>query len=348
MSSINTGDPPGSLAVPVIPFARFRFHFATPPEARLPAWTGSMWRGALGHALKRTVCVTRIRNCPECLLYRDCAYSYVFETPPAPGSAKMRRYTAAPHPFVLEPERDVAAGRHVLGLTLIGRANHYLPYLVHALARAGREGVGRDRAPFALVEVSQDAGVVADDWRTIHVPGESLDPLPPAMPTPPPPPARALIRFVTPLRVQRDSDLVTPAQFRFADLFGPLLRRVSMLAYFHTDAPFETDFAALMSRAREAWLARADLGWQELTRYSSRQRTEMKMGGVVGEIALAGRDLAPFWPILWLGQWLHAGKATSMGLGRYVIEDAASLPAVRDAQVEATIEAPSDKKTANA
>lgn len=307
-----------------------------------------MWRGALGHALKRTVCVTRNRNCSECLLYRSCAYPYIFETPPPPDSAKMRRYTAAPHPFVLEPERDVADGSHVLGLTLIGRGNHYLPYLVHALARAGKDGLGHARVPFTLEDVSQDASVVADDWRTIHIPGESLDPLPPAMPAPPPPRAEAHVRFVTPLRVQRNSDLVTPAQFRFADLFGPLLRRVSMLAYFHTDTPFETDFAALMSRAREVRLTRADLGWQELTRYSSRQRTAMKIGGVVGEIAVAGRDLAPFWPILWLGQWLHAGKATSMGLGRYVIGDAASLPAVRDSQAATTIETSSSKTAASA
>jgi hypothetical protein len=182
MSSVNTGNPSGSHAIPSIPFARFRFHFTVSERASLPVWTGSMWRGALGHALKRTVCVTRNRNCSECLLYRSCAYPYIFETPPPPDSAKMRRYTAAPHPFVLEPERDVADGSHVLGLTLIGRGNHYLPYLVHALARAGKDGLGHARVPFTLEDVSQDASVVADDWRTIHIPGESLDPLPPAMP----------------------------------------------------------------------------------------------------------------------------------------------------------------------
>lgn len=52
----------------------------------------------------------------------------------------------------------------------------------------------------------------------------------------------------------------------------------------------------------------------------------MQLGGLVGIIRLEGLDLAPFWPYLWLGQWTHAGKATSIGLGRYTLELAASLP----------------------
>ena len=64
------------------------------------------------------------------------------------------------------------------------------------------------------------------------------------------------------------------------------------------------------------------------------------MGGLVGSFELAGPDIEPFWPLLWLGQWTHAGKGSSMGLGRYVLEplgetgaisrlDGASWPAPR-------------------
>jgi CRISPR/Cas system endoribonuclease Cas6 (RAMP superfamily) len=30
--------------------------------------------------------------------------------------------------------------------------------------------------------------------------------------------------------------------------------------------------------------------------------------------------LAPLMPWLWLGQWLHAGKNATMGLGKYRLE----------------------------
>jgi CRISPR/Cas system endoribonuclease Cas6 (RAMP superfamily) len=63
---------------------------------------------------------------------------------------------------------------------------------------------------------------------------------------------------------------------------------------------------------------RVNVEWQDWTRYSSRQRTRMQMGGIVGsaELDTAGMD-SEGWAGLWLGQWLHIGKQTSMGLGHY-------------------------------
>src|SRR6266404_2977301 len=90
--------------VPTLPFARYRLRFKPRGKVQLPEYTGSAWRGALGHALKKAVCVTHLNACPPCLLYRSCPYPYIFETPPPPGADKMRNYTAAPHPFLLEPQ----------------------------------------------------------------------------------------------------------------------------------------------------------------------------------------------------------------------------------------------------
>jgi hypothetical protein len=129
-------------ATPELPVARYRLEFATAGQPRLPAYAGSAWRGALGHSLRRTVCVTRLPTCTGCLLVGSCAYPYVFETPPPPQAQKMRRYTAAPHPFVLEVPCPDGTGEDLpyrLGLVLFGRGNQYLPYLVQALQQAGEE-----------------------------------------------------------------------------------------------------------------------------------------------------------------------------------------------------------------
>jgi CRISPR/Cas system endoribonuclease Cas6 (RAMP superfamily) len=45
----------------------------------------------------------------------------------------------------------------------------------------------------------------------------------------------------------------------------------------------------------------------------------MQLGGVIGEWTLEG-DLAPFWPYLHLGQWLHVGKNATFGLGHYQLQ----------------------------
>ena len=133
------------------------------------------------------------------------------------------------------------------------------------------------------------------------------------------------LRFETPMRLQRDSLLVTAGMFRFSDLLGALLRRISMLTYFHTDTPLETDFAVLVELAREVEVTSAQLEWKDWTRYSSRQKTEIEMGGLVGEFLVSLGGTSPLWPYVWLGQWVHAGKGTSMGLGQYTLK-AASLP----------------------
>ncbi len=56
--------------------------------------------------------------------------------------------------------------------------------------------------------------------------------------------------------------------------------------------------------------------WVDWERYSARPETRMLMGGFVGTAAFAG-ELAEFLPLLRLGEWVHVGKGTVMGLGLY-------------------------------
>lgn len=301
-----------------LPLAVYRLEFSTLDAVRLPAYAGSAWRGVFGRALKRLVCVTREPACPSCLLYRSCVYPYLFETPPDPAAGKLRKYTAAPHPFVLRPG---GGGAHAAGATvsvdvvLFGQGNRQLPYVLHAFDQAARRGVGQGDGRLELQQVWQQTPT--GDWRSIYAAGGSLEPLPPTTPTLPPAPTRLRIVLETPLRIYQTEKLLSPAMFQFGALFSNLLRRISLLTTFHTDAPLETDFATL---SRAGWTVEAQalhLRWHEWVRYSSRQDALLQMGGLLGEIELAGAGLEPFWPYLWLGQWTHAGKGAVMGLGRY-------------------------------
>ena len=49
-------------------WARIEFHGSFPEGAALPTFKGSLLRGVLGHALKRTVCTVRVKVCEPCLL----------------------------------------------------------------------------------------------------------------------------------------------------------------------------------------------------------------------------------------------------------------------------------------
>ncbi len=298
-----------------------RFVFDAPARLEMPDYPGSAWRGAFGHALKQAVCVIRGIECEDCLLYRSCVYPYLFKTPPRLGSAKMTRYQTVPVPYVLTIEPRLSADEYVLGITLVGEAQRHLPYVVHAIQRSGERGIGSKQQKLILREVRQlvlETGI----WNGIYRPHEPLAAEPPGCPGVPELPAAIGIEILTPLRLRRAGHLVTPDTFRFRDLFGALLRRVSMLTYFHGASALETDFAGLTQASGQIEIVAKDLRFKDWTRYSSRQKAEMQMGGIVGRFQVQGKELEPFWPYLWLGQWIHAGKGATMGLGHYRIAPA--------------------------
>lgn len=304
---------------PIIPIKQYRFYFQTDTAHRLPEYPGSAWRGAFGHALKRTVCVVRNTPCNQCLLKNACAYSYVFETPPPADTEKMRKYTAAPHPFVLQFQEQDATNEsnYSLDVVLFGHGQRYFPYIVHALQTAGKDGIGKHRQPFILQKIDEidfhgmPQSVYLDG--TLQPQRTAYAPALPQMPL------HIEITFHTPLRIKQDSKNIGANQFNFGSLFSTLLRRISMISYFHTDTPLETNFAELTAQAKTISLHSQNLKWFDWTRYSSRQQTEMNMGGLVGTIELNMQGLEAFWPYLWLGQWTHIGKGTSMGMGAYSI-----------------------------
>jgi hypothetical protein len=321
--SLNTA--PQSIAVPELRVERLRFRFVADETMRLPAYSGSAWRGVLGRALRQSVCVTRQPRCAGCLLLTHCVYSTFFESPPA-SPATAKRYNALPHPFVLEPQidgrRELQAGAELqLGMTLVGPAGDLKPYLIHALQRAGEYGLDRQRGRLTLIGVEQELSLGSGDWQGIYSVADGILATlrtAPAAPTACPEPLG--LRLLTPLRVKRHGRFVGAQQLTPADLLGTLATRVALLAELYQPSTTTLDRAAVNAAIDAVSIAERDLQWYEWTRWSSRQQTCMQLGGLIGTLTLAGAGARALWPLIELGQWLHVGKATSFGLGRYRVE----------------------------
>lgn len=296
-------------------------------DVALPDFAGSAWRGAFGRALRDLSCVRACVSPNQCPMPTMCAYRYLFETPRPPNAGKMRLYERVPHPFVIDPRGT--EGAHSRGETIslvvvvVGRAAGWAGSVVRAFAHAGEKGIGSGRGRLRLIGVEHQDPPGGDVW----LPADPLTPQTLATPAPAPPcPAAVRVRLLTPLRLKEDGHNVTPDQFQPHHLLRNVLRRISLLTYFHTDTPYETDFAALTAQARDVQPRAAELTWRDWKRYSSRQQTPLAMGGLIGTFVLDVSASDGWWPILWTGQWLHAGKGTSMGLGKYRLEPIASLP----------------------
>ncbi len=310
---------------PVLPVYLYQLQFNVDGNLRLPEFAGSAWRGAFGHALKKTVCVVRDTSCANCMLKTSCAYSYVFETPPPTNSIKMRKYNASPHPYVLQfpIEKKLEQKKYALNMALFGHGKRFFPYIVHAMQKAGQDGIGSSRQVFKLEAIKQSSNGVE---QIIYQGGQLQNQLYSNEMEIPPMPESIKLVIHTPIRIKKDGRNLNQVYFNFGALFGNILRRISMLTYFHTDTPLDTDFAGLMQRAKQVRFKDKELRWHDWKRYSSRQKTEMNMGGLLGSLEIDSKGMEDFWPYLWIGQWTHVGKATSMGLGHYSIEMASLLP----------------------
>ena len=310
---------------------RFKFHCQAIDPLRLPYFSGSAWRGLLGHSLRRGVCVTRAQQCDGCLLRGQCVYSRFFETPPL-SPEQSRRYNALPHPFVLEPPaagtRDHAPGDTLcLGITLIGPGQDIPAYLIHAMQRAGERGLGRDGGRFQLLEVTQERALGSDDWQCIFDAADgqlrTIETSPP--PAPPPRPEPLELELLTPLRLKRAGQFVSPRRLDSRALLGSLIERISLLQALYpaasdgAQAP-PPDMEQLKRAIDQIEITQSHLHWADWTRWSSRQGTHMQLGGLLGSLRLSGPGLAPLWPFIWLGQWVHLGKQSSFGLGRYRVK----------------------------
>ncbi|MEZ5537172.1 MAG: CRISPR system precrRNA processing endoribonuclease RAMP protein Cas6 [Thiolinea sp.] len=309
-----------------LPVAHYRFSLQADSPVQLPAYAGSAWRGLFGNALKRSVCVTHEPDCRKCLLWRQCVYSYVFETPPPDRPDTILRHSSAvPHPFVIRPlatsgAKFATGDLMTVELVLVGRGNQHLPYIVHAFNVMGQTGIGKPDGYFHIAQLSRaDA---EGGWQPVYNGQGSLTAQAPELLRFAEPELceRVRLRFVTPYRSLQQGRLVQGGDFSARQFLGTLLRRVSMLQAFHTEQPLEADFKALSGLMETVQVAENGLRWHDWARYSSRQKTLIKMGGLLGEVELRGEALAVFLPLLQAGEQVHVGKAAVMGLGEYRLD----------------------------
>lgn len=240
----------------------------------------------------------------------------------------MRKYPNAPHPFVLTPplesRRSYNAGEDIaFELTLIGKAIDYLPYFIYTFEELGQMGIGKGRAKYQLQEVRSNA--CEQEKRLIYSSVDKIFHNSHRVVT-----TEDLLRskkhnntassislhFITPARIKYDSRLTLTLEFHI--LLRNLLRRISMLSYFHCGEELDIEYKGLIQSAKDITTTHKDLRWMDWESYSARQDTRMKMGGFVGKVTFFG-DMREYLPFILLGERVHVGKGSSFGLGKYEI-----------------------------
>jgi CRISPR-associated endoribonuclease Cas6 len=235
---------------------------------------------------------------------------------------------------VIEPPEERVSGTYEAGdelrfrVIFVGNSAPLFPYFVAATDRMSKWGLGSSRGRFRLVEVRESPAIplgpvqkATQSARTLWSGPDSKieSPLIRSVEEHAGSAAaeQAEFEFLTPLRLVTNGQLCSELTFRH--LSRALLARLSSLLYFHCNANLRLDFRAALNAASEIQVIEKSLQLKPLTRWSNRQKTNLRLDGLIGRIVFAGRHLPSFYRLLEFGSIFHVGKGTVFGLGRYRI-----------------------------
>ena len=259
-------------------------------------FSGSMFRGALGYALKKIVCINPSYKCEGCFAKESCLYYDFYE---------LKNVT---HPYRL----DIELGKddYSFGLYLFENACDKLPYVLSAIHQMLTvQGLGRDNeklTEFSITVNGQDVyngtdfsletcrfGNTEQDFLTNKKFGVTE-------------PTNILLKLKTPLRMKKNNRFLKD-DVDLEEILRSINQRESQLkgdaSYVKLD--FKPSYTVISK----------NLEHKTLVRRSNRQKTHMNMDGVIGEMVLAGVD-AKSYELLKLGEVIGVGKQTVMGLGK--------------------------------
>jgi hypothetical protein len=292
---------------------------------------GSALRGALYETLARNFCseafgftgaptLEHQKTCPVCWL--------LMAEDPASGRGQN-----LPRPLTLQPPLGKHSFRRgemfTFGVSLVGKAQDFLPYVARAVQKMGEIGVGRGRGRFSLMTIDElhpllDAERTLMDGNKVKRPTMQVTPAVIEQVAARLPANMVMLELLTPMRLTAGEKLVnriTPRIF-----MQRLLERCQSLAEHYAEYPPD-DTPPVRSEwvsAQDRLLAAADrlsIGmdetiWEEAFSGSRRTGRISPIGGLIGRMRWDG-DVAAVLPWLLWGVTLHVGKNAVKGSGYF-------------------------------
>lgn len=309
-----------------IKLATYRLTYRVLSEFSLHEYAGSALRGAFGHALIQ-LCglqISDVKN--KTPLYLQSPYAEIFDPVAVSEQLSQQGYTNLPSPYVIKAPAQknlylTTGDEFVFELVLIGHALEHLQLIIMAFRRALQHGLGKNKTKkAALIEVEhlqpngqavsiyhQEQPAIKQHNCDVEIPKYSES-------------ATITIQLQTPLRLQHKGKILKPKELNAAVFIKNIIRRCSV--YLNMQGSTIDNLPVLFNSA-EIVQEHSQLEYQYWERYSNRQHKKLILDGAIGQWTLI--DVPPqLLPFIYLGQFLHNGKGTVFGLGRYLIQEVES------------------------
>jgi CRISPR-associated endoribonuclease Cas6 len=260
-------------------------------QKKPPLFIGSQIRGAFGHALKESSCINPLMNCHNCFASKNCCYFDFFE--------EQNRYQSYRFDFLLGKEY------YDFSLFLFEQSVAYTPLILATLHKMLTQiGLGFQRTRYNDIALYiNDQNVYKDgsfDIPKHYCNSFRYDNFS----------HKVKVKLCTPLRIKRDNRYIRSDSLNIEDILRSLnARKQSLLC--------QMDRHSIQTQTN---MVDKNLQYIELTRKSSRQKTHMQLGGLMGEMTI--ENLSPQeYALLKLGELIGVGKQTTFGLGKIKVED---------------------------
>nr|WP_321319128.1 CRISPR system precrRNA processing endoribonuclease RAMP protein Cas6 [uncultured Campylobacter sp.] len=259
--------------------------------SKAPFFIGSQIRGALGHALKKVVCINYKYKCSECFASNSCLYYDFYEQKNAYHNYRL--------------DYELGADMYDFSVYLFEDACDKTTYVISSLYLMLSEfGLGKDRIKHEHFSISlNDTPCLISGKITlpkkfskdIEINGFCAD---------------VSVEFATPLRIKKDNAFIKDDKIELKDIINSIYaRQMKILAKSNKRFAYEI----------KGEIVSKDLRFLDLRRYSNRQQTAMNIGGIIGKIELRGLNKECY-EVLRLGEILGAGKQTAFGLGKIKVK----------------------------
>ena len=261
-------------------------------QDKAPFFVGSMFRGALGMALKRVVCINPSYRCEGCFAAKECLYYQFYE--------EKNVFHAYRLGIEIQPKN------YDFSLYLFEDAVKSLPYVLSAIQKAVEEqGFGKERKTMKLRQISVFDRIIYDGKNFQSLEDITAKELQTDTFCP-----NVEVEFTMPLRIKENNKfakesvalhtLVNNIHSRYRQLKG--------------EPPARLDYRV------EGEIVSSNLKFVEMQRYSNRQKKGMNIGGLKGTMMIKGLDMKSY-GYLKIGEIIGVGKQTVFGLGSYVMKE---------------------------
>lgn len=258
---------------------------------RPPYFIGSQIRGGFGHALKKVTCINPSYNCDGCFATSNCLYHEFYEE-----KNIFHKYRL---------NFDLGSELYNFDFYLFDSAIPKLPYVVSAFHMLLTQiGLGKEKKTYNNFDmfindencfINSKLLLPQNFTKTFQI--DNFCP-------------NIILEFVTQLRIKKDNVYIRNNEIALDDIVNSIYQRqMKLLGREFKKFPYQI----------RGDIASKDLVFKELSRYSNRQKTDMKLGGIVGTMEIKNLSIETY-NILKVGELIGVGKSTVFGLGKIRIK----------------------------